>query len=283
MGLLDHLITSEDITTFGVVAAPDRMTGTAEENKKVFDRLIRDSVKGDFNAIINLLVAATAASELGFQGSEGLDADTIQEAIDIIKGKLDDLTPDYEALIQTVTTLKNAAETAKDTAVSKASEAAGSASNAAGSATAAAGSASAAAGSASAASGYATDSQESATNSAGSATAAAGSASAAADSASDADGSATAAAGSASAAAGSAAAAAESEAEAARVVSEGTVGAVRHDVSQGLSAQQKSTARGNIGAEETGHITIGGTVYQTRKTTTDDGGQSGYITFVVES
>ena len=84
MGFLDHKIESTDITTFGVVAAPDRMTGTAEENKKVFDRLIRDSVKGDFNAIIDLLVAATAASELGFSRAEGINADNVQAAIEVL-------------------------------------------------------------------------------------------------------------------------------------------------------------------------------------------------------
>ena len=110
MGLLDHKIENTDITTFGVVAAPDRLTGTAEENKKIFDRLIRESVKGDFNAIIDLLVAVTAASELGFQSVEGLDADTIQKAIDIIHERENELREEYDGMIDRVTELANSAE-----------------------------------------------------------------------------------------------------------------------------------------------------------------------------
>ena len=39
---MDELkITDEQISTKGVVAAPDKLTGTAQENKMLFDRLIR--------------------------------------------------------------------------------------------------------------------------------------------------------------------------------------------------------------------------------------------------
>lgn len=185
MGFLDHKIESTDITTFGVVAAPDRMTGTAEENKKVFDRLIRDSVKGDFNAIIDLLVAATAASELGFSRAEGINADNVQAAIEVLyaSGEAGVAKAIEEALkaegyavgkqngtdVTGGEYFHNNAKYYKEQAAGSASAAAGSAgtasqkaNEASQSASAAAGSASSAANSASAAEDYMTDAAASA-------------------------------------------------------------------------------------------------------------------------
>ena len=58
MALGQYKITDGDIAQKGVVAAPDILSGTAEENKKLFDRLIRETVKGDFNGLIDALTAA---------------------------------------------------------------------------------------------------------------------------------------------------------------------------------------------------------------------------------
>lgn len=55
--LSDFRITDEDVAQKGVVAAPDRLTGTAAQNKAVFDRLIRDAVKEKYNALITALEA----------------------------------------------------------------------------------------------------------------------------------------------------------------------------------------------------------------------------------
>ena len=55
MSLTEHKLTQENIRQYGVVAAPDRLTGTAQENKKLFDRLIREVFAGDFNALIDEL------------------------------------------------------------------------------------------------------------------------------------------------------------------------------------------------------------------------------------
>ena len=46
-------ITPDDIKQYGVEAAPDKLTGTAKENKMVFDRLIREVVAGAVNAVID--------------------------------------------------------------------------------------------------------------------------------------------------------------------------------------------------------------------------------------
>lgn len=48
-------ITDNDIAQNGVVAAPDRLTGTAQQNKALFDRLVRDAVKSKHNALIGAL------------------------------------------------------------------------------------------------------------------------------------------------------------------------------------------------------------------------------------
>lgn len=58
MSLGSYKIKDTDIASKGVVAAPDKLTGSAEENKKIFDRLIRETVKGDFNGLIDALTAA---------------------------------------------------------------------------------------------------------------------------------------------------------------------------------------------------------------------------------
>ena len=55
MSLADYKITDSDISTNGVVAAPDKLTGTAAENKRIFDRLIRESVKELYNGLIDAL------------------------------------------------------------------------------------------------------------------------------------------------------------------------------------------------------------------------------------
>ncbi len=57
MALADYKITDTDISTKGVAAAPDKLTGSAAENKAVFDRLIRECVRGDFNALIDYIAA----------------------------------------------------------------------------------------------------------------------------------------------------------------------------------------------------------------------------------
>ena len=52
MAQLEH-ITPEQIEQYGVVAAPDRLTGKARDNKMIFDRLVRELVAVVVNAIID--------------------------------------------------------------------------------------------------------------------------------------------------------------------------------------------------------------------------------------
>lgn len=55
MSLKDFKIKQSDIETKGVVASPDVLSGTATENKMVFDRLIRDAVKNYYNDLVDAL------------------------------------------------------------------------------------------------------------------------------------------------------------------------------------------------------------------------------------
>lgn len=52
MAQLEH-ITPDQIAQYGVVAAPDRLTGRAQDNKAIFDRLVRELVASVVNDIID--------------------------------------------------------------------------------------------------------------------------------------------------------------------------------------------------------------------------------------
>lgn len=55
MAIGDYKITDQQIAEKGVVAAPDMLTGTAQENKGVFDRLVRETVAPAFNNVLDAL------------------------------------------------------------------------------------------------------------------------------------------------------------------------------------------------------------------------------------
>lgn len=54
MSIRDYKITDAQFSEKGVIAAPDTLTGTAAENKGVFDRFVREIVAPQFNAIVDL-------------------------------------------------------------------------------------------------------------------------------------------------------------------------------------------------------------------------------------
>ena len=47
--LTDHKITESAVAEKGIAAAPDRLSGTAAENKALFDRLVREVVAERIN------------------------------------------------------------------------------------------------------------------------------------------------------------------------------------------------------------------------------------------
>ncbi len=88
MAITDLKLKDSDIAAKGVVAAPTVLNGTPEENKRVFDRLIREVFQGDFNGLIDALTAATGAGEIG-ASVEGLTGATVQAILNAIKAALD--------------------------------------------------------------------------------------------------------------------------------------------------------------------------------------------------
>lgn len=77
-------ITDADIAQYGMVSQPDRMVGTAQENKAAFDRLVRECVRVQFNALCDDLIGSTCAASLG--AADG----TVQSSLDE-KAKASDL------------------------------------------------------------------------------------------------------------------------------------------------------------------------------------------------
>ena len=55
MSIRDYKITDAQFSEKGVIAAPDTLTGTAAENKGVFDRFAREIIAPQFNAIVDVL------------------------------------------------------------------------------------------------------------------------------------------------------------------------------------------------------------------------------------
>lgn len=64
MAITDYKITAEDIAKYGVVSLPDTLNGDPQENKKKFDRLVRECVANAVNAVIDhMALVETEANE----------------------------------------------------------------------------------------------------------------------------------------------------------------------------------------------------------------------------
>lgn len=81
-------ITDAQMTAYGVTSAPDKLTGTAAENKALFDRLIRQVVAARYNALVDALQAVTGAGEIG-AGVDGIDGSTVQAILTALKALRD--------------------------------------------------------------------------------------------------------------------------------------------------------------------------------------------------
>ena len=70
MSLEKLKLKAEDIAAMGVCAAPDKLTGSAAENKAIFDRLIRESLSQKYNELIDRLGA--------MDGVNGVQSDSVR-------------------------------------------------------------------------------------------------------------------------------------------------------------------------------------------------------------
>ena len=79
-------ITDGEISSQGVQSLPNKLTKTPAENKAAFDNLVAAVVKEKFNALIDELVAATAAGQIGVDtiGVGYEDYDNLQDVLSAI-------------------------------------------------------------------------------------------------------------------------------------------------------------------------------------------------------
>ena len=84
-------ITDAEIAAAGVQSQPNKLAGTAQQNKAVFDALIKNLVKVRLNALIDELLENTAAGQIGIGAITGYSADTVQEALEEIVQNMQDI------------------------------------------------------------------------------------------------------------------------------------------------------------------------------------------------
>lgn len=92
MSIQEQKITEAAIAANGVQSQPDKLTGTAAQNKKVFDALVTAVVREKFNALLDELTGTTAAAQLGITTIPGFSAGNIQTALEQIVQAMQDVT-----------------------------------------------------------------------------------------------------------------------------------------------------------------------------------------------
>lgn len=92
MSIQDKKITDAAVAAAGVQSRPDKLTGTAAENKKVFDNLVTAVVKTALNGLIDELTGTGAAAQLGIQTIPGFSAADIQTALEEIVAAMQSIT-----------------------------------------------------------------------------------------------------------------------------------------------------------------------------------------------
>lgn len=90
MSIESFKIKDEDIKTHGVQSVGDTLTGSAAQNKAVFDRLIKDCVKDCFNKLIDELISPTGANSIGTHDlySES-EKTTVGDLLSLMNSKID--------------------------------------------------------------------------------------------------------------------------------------------------------------------------------------------------
>ena len=109
MSIQEQKITLDAVAANGVQSQPDKLTGTAAQNKKVFDNLVTAVVRERFNALLDELTGTTAAEQLGITTIPGFSADNIQTALEEIVTAMQEITQGSVA-DRSITLAKLAAE-----------------------------------------------------------------------------------------------------------------------------------------------------------------------------
>ena len=109
MSIQEQKITEAAIAASGVQSRPDKLTGTAAQNKKVFDALVTAVVREKFNALLDELTGTAAAAQLGITTIPGFSAGNVQTALEQIVQAMQDVTQG-SVTDGSITLLKLAAE-----------------------------------------------------------------------------------------------------------------------------------------------------------------------------
>ena len=89
MALNEKKITAEEIAENGVVSVGDILSGNAQENKAVFDRLVREIVSVKFNEVIDELISAAGAGQIGVETLADVPGENVQEVLNTLKEYID--------------------------------------------------------------------------------------------------------------------------------------------------------------------------------------------------
>ena len=92
MSIQEQKITQEAIAANGVQSQADKLTGTAAQNKKVFDALVTAVVREKFNALLDELTGSGCAAQLGVATIPGFSASNIQTALEQLAQAMQDVT-----------------------------------------------------------------------------------------------------------------------------------------------------------------------------------------------
>lgn len=87
MSIKDLTITDQNVQSTYVQSQPDRLTGTAQQNKAVFDALPQLIIQR-FNLLLEALAGTGAAGEIPVGPIEGVTAENVQQALEAIQQNL---------------------------------------------------------------------------------------------------------------------------------------------------------------------------------------------------
>ena len=91
MSIAGQKITDAEIQTYGVQSQPNKLTGTAAQNKAVFDAIVQNLLKGKINSLIDALMAAGGATDIGVDLS-AQNVTNVQAALEKIFSDMVDIT-----------------------------------------------------------------------------------------------------------------------------------------------------------------------------------------------
>ncbi len=117
MSIRDYKITDAQIAEKGVIASPDTLTGTADENKRVFDRLVRECVAPQFNEIVETFAdMEESTTEWSGEEAKRQQAEQGRVSAETARVTAEDDRAQAESARVSAETARQQAESARDTA-----------------------------------------------------------------------------------------------------------------------------------------------------------------------